>query len=45
MDHWAHAERPLVEVREQFGVGPKHLPGEDPAPTVPTEVVLGGAAG
>jgi hypothetical protein len=39
MDHWAHAERPLVEVREDFGVGPKHLPGEDPVPSVPTAVV------
>jgi hypothetical protein len=45
MDHWAHAERPLVEVREELGVGPKHLPGEDPVPTVPTEIVAGGAAG
>jgi hypothetical protein len=42
MDHWAHAERPLVEVREEFGVGPKHLPGEDPAPSVPTVVVSEG---
>jgi len=41
MDHWAHAERPLVEVREEFGVGPKHLPGEDPVPSVPTAVVPG----
>ncbi len=38
MDHWAHAERPLVEVREEFGVGPKHLPGPDPVPGVPTEI-------
>jgi hypothetical protein len=38
MDHWAHAERPLAEVREELGVGPKHLPGPDPAPSVPTVV-------
>jgi len=38
MDHWANAERPLAEVREEFGVGPKHLPGEDPVPSVPTVV-------
>lgn len=39
MDHWAHAERPLAEVREEFGIGPKHLPGPDPVPTLPTEVI------
>jgi hypothetical protein len=43
MDHWANAGRPLAEVREEFGVGPKHLSGEDPVPTLPTEVVVGGA--
>jgi hypothetical protein len=41
MDHWAHAERPLAEVREELGVGPKHLPGPDPVPSLPTEVVAG----
>ncbi len=45
MDHWAQAERPLVEVREEYGVGPKHLPGEDPVPSVPTLVVEAGADG
>jgi hypothetical protein len=39
MDHWAMAERPLAEVREELHVGPKRLPGEDPAPSVPTLVV------
>lgn len=39
MDHWAWADRPLAEVREELGVGPKHLPGPDPAPSVPTAVV------
>mgnify|MGYP003120911017 CR=1 FL=1 len=42
MDHWAHAERPLTEVREELGVGPKHLDGPDPTPSVPTEVVVQG---
>ena len=44
MDHWANAERPLAEVREEFGVGPKHLPGPDPVPSLPTEVVSSGSA-
>jgi hypothetical protein len=39
MDHWAMAERPLAEVRDELNVGPKHLPGEDPVPAVPTLVV------
>jgi len=38
LDHWAHAHRPLVEVREEFNVGPKRLPGPDAAPAVPTRV-------
>ena len=42
MDHWAQAERPLAEVRAELDVGPKHLDGPDPAPAVPTEVVLDG---
>jgi hypothetical protein len=39
MDHWAHAERPLAEVRKEFGIGPKHLPGPDPVPSLPTKVI------
>jgi hypothetical protein len=39
MDHWANAERPLAEVRQELGVGPKHLPGPDPVPSLPTLVV------
>jgi hypothetical protein len=38
LDHWAHAHRPLEEVREEFHVGPKGLPGPDAAPAVPTVV-------
>jgi hypothetical protein len=38
LDHWAYAHRPLVEVREEFHVGPKHLPGPDATPAVPTLV-------
>jgi hypothetical protein len=36
LDHWAHARRPLVEIREEFNVGPKRLPGPDSAPATPT---------
>ena len=39
LDHWAHAHRPLAEIREEFNVGPKHHPGPDSAPAVPTRVV------
>jgi hypothetical protein len=39
LDHWSHAARPLAEVREEFHVGPKHRPGPDSAPAVPTPVV------
>ncbi len=38
LDHWAHARRPLVEIREEFNVGPKRLPGPDSAPATPTLV-------
>jgi hypothetical protein len=38
MDHWAHARRPLVEIREEFNIGPKHLAGPDAAPATPTLV-------
>jgi hypothetical protein len=38
LDHWAHARRPLVEIREEFHIGPKHLPGPDSAPATPTLV-------
>ena len=39
MDHWAHAERPLAEVREELHVGAKWFPGPDPVPSLPTEVL------
>jgi hypothetical protein len=38
LDHWAHAHRPLGEIREEFGIGPKRLPGPDAAPAMPTLV-------
>jgi hypothetical protein len=38
LDHWAHARRPLVEIREEFGIGPKRVPGPDSAPATPTLV-------
>jgi hypothetical protein len=38
LDHWEHARRPLAEVREEFGIGPKRLPGPDAVPSVPTLV-------
>jgi hypothetical protein len=38
LDHWAHARRPLVEIREEFNIGPKRLPGPDSAPATPTLV-------
>ncbi len=38
LDHWAHARRPLVEIRDEFNIGPKRLPGPDPASAVPTLV-------
>jgi hypothetical protein len=38
MDHWAHARRPLVEIREEFRIGPKRLGGPDSAPATPTLV-------
>jgi hypothetical protein len=38
LDHWAHAARPLADVREEYGIGPKRVPGPDSAPAVPTLV-------
>jgi hypothetical protein len=38
LDHWAHADRPLVEIREEFNIGPKRVAGPDSAPMVPTLV-------
>jgi hypothetical protein len=38
LDHWAHARRPLAEIREEFNIGPKHLAGPDSAPATPTLV-------
>jgi hypothetical protein len=38
LDHWAHARRPLVEIREEFNIGPKRLGGPDSAPATPTLV-------
>jgi hypothetical protein len=38
LDHWAHARRPLVEIREEFNIGPKRLSGPDSAPATPTLV-------
>jgi hypothetical protein len=38
LDHWAHARRPLVEIREEFNIGPKRIAGPDSAPAVPTLV-------
>ena len=38
LDHWAHAHRQLAEVREEFHIGPKHVPGPDAAPATPTLV-------
>jgi hypothetical protein len=38
LDHWAHAEWPLAQVREEFGIGPKRVAGPDSAPAVPTVV-------
>jgi hypothetical protein len=38
LDHWAHARRPLVEIREEFNIGPTRLPGPDSAPATPTLV-------
>jgi hypothetical protein len=36
LDHWAYAHRPLAEIREEFNIGPKRLPGPDSAPATPT---------
>jgi hypothetical protein len=41
LDHWAHAHRPLAVIREEFGIGPKRLPGPDAAPAVPTLIETG----
>ena len=38
LDHWAHARRPLRDIREEFHVGPKRVPGPDAAPATPTLV-------
>jgi hypothetical protein len=38
LDHWAHAERPLADIRAEFGIGPKRAPGPDSAPSVPTSI-------
>lgn len=38
LDHWAHAHRPLAEIREEFGIGPKRLPGPDAVPDLPVAV-------
>ena len=38
LDHWAYAHRPLAEIREEFGIGPKRMPGPDSAPATPTLV-------
>jgi hypothetical protein len=38
LDHWAHAHRPLAEIREEFNIGPKRVEGPDAAPAVPTLV-------
>ncbi len=38
MDHFAHAERPLAEIREEFNIGPKRMSGPDSVPAVPTLV-------
>ena len=40
LDHWAHAHRPLEEIREEFHIGPKHVPGPDSAPDVPIPVTV-----
>ena len=37
-DHWAHARRPLAEIRAEFNIGPKRVPGPDSAPVLPTLV-------
>ncbi len=38
LDHWAHAHRPLAEIRDEFDIGPKRVPGPDSAPVLPTPV-------
>ncbi len=38
LDHWAHARRPLAEIRAEFNIGPKRVPGPDSAPVLPTLV-------
>ena len=38
LDHWAHARRPLSEIREEFNIGPKEIDGPDSAPATPTVI-------
>jgi hypothetical protein len=39
LNHWAHAHRPLTEIRDEFHIGPKRLAGPDAVPAVPTPIV------